>query len=321
MKFGLTLPNRGVLFGATTAAQMVRTAEIADQSGAFQSVWVGDSLFGKPRMESITLLSGVAARTQHVRLGAACMASFTLRDPVMLAYQWASLDLLSEGRTIMVGCTGIVPQAGGDIENTLYGVDNKARVERLTEWITILKRLWTEDDVTHEGKHYQFAHVTIEPKPAAKPRPPIWIANNARGSREVIERTHRRVARHADGWQTSIADPEDVAWRIEDVRAKVREAGRDPDAIETHLYHNINVNEDRDAALAESKQFLDTYYMLDYPMDFVAQWTATGSPAACIEHLRVYERMGFSEVTLRCTSWDQMGQLQRVIDEVLPAFA
>ncbi len=112
MKFGLTLPNRGVLFGATTAEQMLQTAEIADQSGAFQSVWVGDSLFGKPRMESIALLAGIAARTRRVRLGAACMASFTLRDPVMLAYQWASLDPLSAGRTVMVGCTGIVPQAG-----------------------------------------------------------------------------------------------------------------------------------------------------------------------------------------------------------------
>jgi alkanesulfonate monooxygenase SsuD/methylene tetrahydromethanopterin reductase-like flavin-dependent oxidoreductase (luciferase family) len=321
MKIGLTLPNRGVLFGATTAEEMLKTAEIADQSGAFHSVWVGDSLFGKPRMESIALLSGVAARTRHVRLGAACMASFTLRDPVMLAYQWASLDLLSEGRTVMVGCTGIVPQAGGDIEAQTYHVTNRDRVERLTEWITILKRLWTEDDVTHEGKHYQFAHVTVEPKPAAKPRPPIWIANNARGDREVIERTHRRVARHADGWQTSIADPEDVAWRIADVRAKAQEMGSDPTAIETHLYHNINVNEDRDAALAESKQFLDTYYMLDYPLDFVDQWVATGSPHQCVEHLRVYERMGFDEVTLRCTSWDQMGQLKRVIDEVLPAFA
>jgi alkanesulfonate monooxygenase SsuD/methylene tetrahydromethanopterin reductase-like flavin-dependent oxidoreductase (luciferase family) len=321
MKFGLTLPNRGVLFGATTAEEMLKTAEIADQSGAFQSVWVGDSLFGKPRMESITLLAGIAARTSHVRLGAACMASFTLRDPVQLAYQWASLDLLAEGRTVMVGCTGIVPQAGGDIENTVYGVDNKARVERLTEWITILKRLWTEDDVTHEGKHYQFAHVTVEPKPAAKPRPPIWIANNATGDRAVIERTHRRVARHAEGWQTSLSDPEDVAWRIEDVRAKVREEGRNPDEVETHLYHNINVNEDRDAALAESKQFLETYYMMDYAPERVASWTASGSPAECIEHLRVYEQMGFNEVTLRCTSWNQMGQLKRVIDEVLPAFA
>jgi alkanesulfonate monooxygenase SsuD/methylene tetrahydromethanopterin reductase-like flavin-dependent oxidoreductase (luciferase family) len=320
MKFGLTLPNRGVLFGATTPEEMLRLAEIADQSGAFQSVWVGDSLFGKPRMEAVALLAGVAARTRRVRLGAACMASFTLRDPVLLAYQWASLDLLAGGRTVMVGCTGIVPQAGYDIEAAVYGVDNKARVERLTEWITILKRLWTEDDVTFAGKHYRFAGVTVEPKPAARPRPPIWIANNARGSREVIERTHRRVARHADGWQTSISDPDDLAWRLGDIRAKAQEVGRDAAAIETHLYHNINVNDDRAAALAESKQFLDTYYTEDMSAARVESWTAAGSPAACVEHLRAYERLGFDEVTLRCTSWDQRGQLKRVIEEVLPHF-
>src|SRR3954449_13483863 len=141
MRIGLTLPNRGVLFGATTPEEMLRTAEIADQSGAFQSVWVGDSLFGKPRMESVALLAGIAARTKNVRLGAACMASFTLRDPVMLAYQWASLDLLAEGRTIMVACTGIIPQEGGRIEDRLYHVEGKDRVKRLIEWITLLKRL------------------------------------------------------------------------------------------------------------------------------------------------------------------------------------
>ncbi len=321
MKIGLTLPNRGVLFGATTAAEMLNLAEVADQSGAFQSVWVGDSLFGKPRMESIALLAGVAGRTKRVRLGPACMASFPLRDPVLLAYQWASLDLLAEGRTIMVACTGIVPQAGADIEAATYHVDNKARVERLTEWITILKRLWTEENVTHEGKHYQFANVTVEPKPAAKPRPPIWIANNAFGDRAVIERTHRRVARHADGWQTSIADPSELEWRLADIRAKAEELGRNPDELETHLYHNIDVNEDRQAALAESKRFIDIYYTMDYPMDFVDSWVATGSPAECVEHLKVYERMGFDEVTVRITAWDQMGQLRRVINEVLPHFA
>ena len=82
-------------------------SEIAEQSGCYQSVWVGDSLLGKPRMESIALLAGVAARTKKVRLGPACMASFPLRDPVLLAYQWASLDLLAAGRTILVVCTGI----------------------------------------------------------------------------------------------------------------------------------------------------------------------------------------------------------------------
>ncbi len=212
VRVGLTLPNRGVLFGATTPEQMLQMAEIADRSDLFQSVWVGDSLLGKPRMESIALLSGIAARTRRVRLGPACMASFTLRDPVLLAYQWASLDLLAEGRTILVTCTGIVPQAGGRIEGELYGLRPVDRVKRLTEWITLVKRLWTEDNVTFEGEHYRCQNITIEPKPARKPRPPIWIANNPPADQpELVKRTLRRTARHAEGWETSLWEPDDLA--------------------------------------------------------------------------------------------------------------
>jgi alkanesulfonate monooxygenase SsuD/methylene tetrahydromethanopterin reductase-like flavin-dependent oxidoreductase (luciferase family) len=269
-------------------------------------------------MESVALLAGIAARTRRVRLGPACMASLPLRDPVLLAYQWASLDLLAGGRTILVACTGIVPQEGGRIEGQLYGVQPRDRVGRLVEWITLIKRLWTEDHVSFDGQHYRCDNVTIEPKPAAKPRPPIWIANNARGSRELIERTHRRVVKHADGWETSLCEPDDLRWRLADLRQKAEEAGRDPAELTTHLYHNINVNEDRAAALEESKRFLDAYYTLNFEPDYVACWTATGSPDACIEHLRVYRELGFDEVTLRLTSWDQSGQLERVMREVLP---
>src|SRR5919206_3147776 len=220
MDIGLTLPNRGVLFGVTTPQQMLEMAEIADRSGQFRSVWVGDSLLGKPRMESITLLAGIAARTSRVRLGPACMASLPLRDPVLLAYQWASLDLLAGGRTILVACTGIVPQEGGRIEGQLYGLQPRDRVKRLVEWITLVKRLWTEDNVSFEGEHYRCEGITIEPKPAAKPRPPIWIASNAQGDRAMVERTHQRVVDHADGWETSLCDPTELAWRIEDIRSK-----------------------------------------------------------------------------------------------------
>jgi alkanesulfonate monooxygenase SsuD/methylene tetrahydromethanopterin reductase-like flavin-dependent oxidoreductase (luciferase family) len=319
MRFGLTLPNRGVLFGVTTPEQMLRMAQMADESELFQSVWVGDSLLGKPRMESIALLSGIAARTSRVRLGPACMASFPLRDPVLLAYQWASLDLLAGGRSVLVVCTGIVPQEGGRIEGELYGLQRRDRVQRMLEWIELVKLLWTQDNVSFEGRHYQCSGITIDPKPAAKPRPPIWIANNPPpGDQEAIRRTLRRVVNHADGWETSLWDPADVGWRLQELRRQAEEAGRDPASVETHLYHNINVNEDRSAALDESKRFLDTYYTMDYAPSHVDGWTATGSPAECIEHLRVYKEMGFDEVTLRMTGWDQFGQLDRVIREVLP---
>ncbi|MBV9169780.1 MAG: LLM class flavin-dependent oxidoreductase [Chloroflexi bacterium] len=322
MRFGLTLPNRGVLFGVTTPELMLRMAETADASDVFQSVWVGDSLLGKPRMESIALLSGIAARTSRVRLGPACMASFPLRDPVLLAYQWASLDLLAQGRTVLVVCTGIIPQAGGRIEGELYGLERRDRVQRMLEWIELVKRLWTEDDVTYEGRHYRCEGISIDPKPARKPRPPIWIANNPPpGDQEAIRRTLRRIVRHADGWETSLWEPRDVGWRMAELRRIAEVEGRDPASIETHLYHNINVNPDRAAAIAESKRFLDTYYTTDYSPESVAGWTACGSVAECIEHLRVYRELGFDEVTLRMTSWDQFGQLDCVMNEVLPALA
>jgi alkanesulfonate monooxygenase SsuD/methylene tetrahydromethanopterin reductase-like flavin-dependent oxidoreductase (luciferase family) len=321
LKIGFTLPNRGVLFGVTTAAEMLDTAEIADQSGAINSVWVGDSLFGKPRMESIALLAGVAGRTKKVRLGPACMASFPLRDPVWLAYQWASLDLLAEGRSVLVACTGIVTQEEYQIEQRTFNVTNKDRVERLSEWITILKKLWTEDNVTFEGKHYKFENVTIAPKGAAKPRPPIWIANNAPASDpEVVKRTHLRLVRHADGWQTAISDPKDLEWRINDIHEQAASIGRDPNTIEKHLYHNVNINEDREAALEESKRFLDLYYTADFKRPTLESWVAAGSPEQIVEHLKVYERLGFEEVALRITAWDQRGQLKRLIEEVVPHF-
>jgi alkanesulfonate monooxygenase SsuD/methylene tetrahydromethanopterin reductase-like flavin-dependent oxidoreductase (luciferase family) len=320
MRLGFTLGNRSVLFGATTNREMLELAEMADDSGRFQSVWVGDSLLGKPRLEAIVLLSGLATRTRHVRLGPACMSSFTLRDPVQLAYQWASLDQLAEGRTVMVACTGIVQQQGGQVEAAVYNVTSKDRVERLSEWIEILKRLWTEDNVSFAGKHYQFENLTIEPKPAAKPRPPIWIANNARGDRELIRRTHRRVVRHADGWQTALFDPNELAWRLEDIREQALEAGRDPATIETCLYHNINLNLDREAALAESKRYLDMYYTADYTREAVEQFVALGTPEQAVEHLKRIEQLGFDEVTLRITSWSQREQMERLIEEVAPHF-
>jgi alkanesulfonate monooxygenase SsuD/methylene tetrahydromethanopterin reductase-like flavin-dependent oxidoreductase (luciferase family) len=314
------LPNRGVLYGVTTAAEMLEMAEIADKSGAFNSVWVGDSLLGKPRMESITLLSGIAARTERVRIGPACMASFPVRDPVLLAYQWASLDLLSEGRTVLIACTGIVEQEGARIEGELYGATSGLdRVQRLIEWITLLKLLWTEDNVTFEGKHYQCENISIDPKPAAQPRPPIWIANNARGDWELVSRTLRRAVNHADGWETTVSDREELTKRYNYVREYAESQGRDWDTFDTHIYYNINVNEDKQAALEESKKFLDIYYVPQvFSMDLVERWTATGSPEECAERLRMFKEIGIDEVAVRVTGWDQKGQLDRVINEVLP---
>jgi alkanesulfonate monooxygenase SsuD/methylene tetrahydromethanopterin reductase-like flavin-dependent oxidoreductase (luciferase family) len=319
MRVSLTLPNRGVLFGVTTVDEMLHLAEQADRTGLFDTIWVGDSLLGKPRLESVALLSALAGRTRQVKLGPACMASFPLRDPVLLAYQWASLDLISNGRSVLVACTGLVEQEGAQVESALYGLENRDRVKRLIEWIKILRLLWSQDGASFEGDQYRFSGLTIEPKPVARPYPPIWIANNARGNRELIVRTLRRAARHADGWQTSIFDLDDLAWRIPELKSQVAAAGKDPASYPVSIYHNININEDRQAALEESQRFLETYYQpTRYSVEEVSDWVALGSPDECVEHLLKLRDLGATEVGLRITSWNQRAQYERLVDEVVP---
>src|SRR5262249_58596283 len=91
-RFGLSLPNRGVLFGATSVDELLALSETAEASGLFDSIWVGDSLFAKPRLESLVLLSAIAARTRRGRVRTRCLSTFPLRDPILLAAPWAALQ-------------------------------------------------------------------------------------------------------------------------------------------------------------------------------------------------------------------------------------
>ena len=81
------------------------------------------------------------------------------------------------------------------------------------------------------------------------------------------------------------------------------------------------MNENREAALEESKRFLDAYYGVDYHRDALKLWVAMGSPAECIENIRGYVEAGVTTITLRLTGYDQRAQFRRVTEEVLPAFA
>ena len=99
-----------------------------------------------------------------------------------------------------------------------------------------------------------------------------------------------------------------------------QEEGRDPAKLESALYHNVNINEDRAAALAETKAFLDKYYSSNFSPKFVEGFTAAGSPERCIADLKAYFAAGLDHITLRLASWDQQGQLKRFVEEVATAF-
>ena len=326
---GLILANRAVVLGAIKARDLLDISVKAEASRAFDTVWVGDSLLAKPRLESVTLLSALAGITEHVRLAVGCMATFVHRHPVMLAQQWASLDVLSAGRAWLAVCLGGPDSANAAqaAEHAVMGIASGERVERLEEGITILRTLFTEKNATHAGRFYQFQNVTLEPRPVQNPCP-IWIASNPTGltwkggasaSSAAVERGFRRVARYADGWMTNKLSPSEFAEQFGRIRAMAREEGRDPGAIGSALYHNINITEDRAAGLEEAKGFLDAYYSAKFSPQFVEQWTIAGPPKECVAQLRAYYSAGLGHMALRLASWKQQAQLERFLGEVAPA--
>lgn len=321
MELGLTLPNRGVLFGATTVDEMLELAETGEQSGAFGSIWVGDSIMAKPRLESLTLLAAIAARTRRAKLGAACLASFPSRHPVVLAYQWATLDVISKGRTIFVPCMGGGTRGDFAREFQVMGLDPAKRAAMLEENIQVIRRLWAEEEVTFQGAFWRFEGARLEPKPVQRPLP-IWIANNVQivtKSEAIMERALRRVARLADGWMTTHVWPREFAERWQRILRYTKDEGRDASAMRSSVYFNVNLNADREQALDESKRFLDTYYMTNNTRETLERWVAMGSPAEAVRRLREFADAGVDTLTIRFPSWDQRGQLRAFLREVAPA--
>src|SRR3989440_8000751 len=246
--FGLILANRAVVLGAVKVPDLVALTVQAARSGFFDAVGAGDSLLAKPRLESVPLLSALAAVTTKLRLGVGCMATFVHRHPVMLAHQWASLDVLSGGRSLLAVCLGGPSEANAAqaAEHTVMSIPSAERVGRLEEGIVVLRTLFGGKNVSHQGRFYSLDNVTLEPRPVQQPCP-IWIASNPTGltwkggasaSEAVVERAYRRVARYADGWMTNKLSPPEFRTQLARVRAMAGEEGRDPTKLGGRLYHN-----------------------------------------------------------------------------------
>src|SRR5438034_9840413 len=322
-RYGLSLPNRGVRVGGASFAELLAVSEQAEASGVFDSIWVGDSLFAKPRLESLVLLSAIAARTRRVRLGTCCLSTFPLRDPIFLAAQWAALDHVSHGRMVLGACVGgSLPREKAEAEFAAFDVKLSERGPRLEEGMTILRRLWTEDRVSHQGRFYRLRDLTLEPKPVQKPCPPIWIATNPKpglAPPHVADRAIRRVGLMADGWMTDNTPLATFAARWSLIREVARDAGRQTEGMESALHLMVNINDDRSVALEESVKFLQTYYSPAMTREYIEGWLACGPPAAVADKIRAYLEAGCTTPILRFASWDQKGQLARALADVMSA--
>ncbi|MCP3854108.1 MAG: LLM class flavin-dependent oxidoreductase [Actinomycetia bacterium] len=318
VSMGITIPQRGALIGVGSLGDLLELAPRAEETGLFESAWVGDSLTAKPRPESIGLLGAMAAMTDRLRLGVGCMASFPVRDPAVFAYQWATLDQVSGGRMELAACTGIVSADGASRREgrNFGGVVDIDRAARLEEHMEVCRRLWAGETLTFDGRFNQYEDLTIIPGPVQDPCP-IWIAANPAPGR-FWERSLTRVATLADGFQTCHLAPGVLGAYAADVLRLRAEAGLATDNFPVMAYHNVNIGPDRHECLAESKRFLDAYYGPVFTEPMVEAWTAAGSPEQCLADLHDLVQQGATAITLRCTSFDQDGQFRRLCDEVLP---
>jgi alkanesulfonate monooxygenase SsuD/methylene tetrahydromethanopterin reductase-like flavin-dependent oxidoreductase (luciferase family) len=317
VKWGISLPNRGALFGLTAVDELIETAVIAEQSGAFESVWFGDSLIHKPRLEAITMLAAVATRTQKVRLGTICMASFPVRHPVLLAIQWATLDQISKGRALLGVCIGGAHEA----ELRAFGVKREERVGRMKEGIELLRQSWSDEEVAHRGKYYTLEGYNIVPKPAQKP-PPIWIAvspDREEAGDKIVDQAMRRVGALADGYITMGVTAQELGKRLRVIQQTAREMGRDLSKFEVAIHGMVNINDDKRAAYGQAKDYFNHYYGPTYPPEsLIKVWLAHGPPRECARLIQDWIDMGITTPVLRFTSNDQIAQVKRFIDEVLP---
>jgi probable F420-dependent oxidoreductase len=167
-------------------------AEAMERTG-FDSLWLSERISG-PAPDPVLALTYAAARTKKIKLGTS-VSVLPGRSPALVAKEWATLDVLSGGRALPAFGLGIAHP----VEQQAFGVDRRDRASIFDEALPLVRRLWTEDRVDHDGKWFHYKGMSVLPKPAHKLD--VWL-----GGRAPTEL--RRVGRLGDGWLASFSTPE-----------------------------------------------------------------------------------------------------------------
>jgi alkanesulfonate monooxygenase SsuD/methylene tetrahydromethanopterin reductase-like flavin-dependent oxidoreductase (luciferase family) len=333
VEFGVNLNNREPLIAPDySLSDLLDLAERSEELG-FASLWVGDSLFSKPRYEPIALLSAISQRTRRAKLGTACVVS-SPRNPLYLALEWATLDVLSGGRTIFGPCAGN-PEAGVRREFEALGLDFDRRFSIFEEGLEILRQLWTQGSVTHHGEVYDYEDIAfysgteMGPLMPIQHPPPFWIVSNPRlvtdahdeAMVRTMKRACRRILRYGDGWMTCCRaqHPDELVEQLGYLRDVAAETGDDAERLVISYQVTLNVGDSERAAEQAFGEYISQYYPELSKATRLANWGPVGTPERIIEWFRAFTEAGVDHFICRFGSLDQFGQVDRFAREVLPA--
>ncbi len=306
IRFGVTLPQI-----KRTWAEAAAVAQEVDRLG-FDSMWVCDHVYGVPMptlpiLEAWTLLAAVAAVTQRAELGTLVTPPF-FRNPAVLAKQVATVDQIAGGRTILGLGAGWFAT-----EFEAYGCpfpSLRERLRALEESAAAVKRLWTEERVTFAGRWVKLDDAIAEPKPVR--RPPILIGGGG-------ERTLMGIAaRHADVWNNLAVHQPELGRKVEALRRRCAEVGRDPDSIEVSQQCLVVIADTEEAArtaLARAQQLYGGH--LGAHLEEHGIW---GTPEQVIERLRRHAALGCTLFVIEFFGRDTRVPARLFAERVLPAF-
>jgi len=248
------------------------------------SLWFTDRIVSETfTLEPIVAMSYVSAITKKLKFGTSVIA-LPLRNPTVLAKEIATLDFISNGRSLPA--VGLGPETENDYE--ACGSEKKSRVGRTEETVEIMRLLWSGNNVTFKGNHFTLNNVSIEPKPVQKDLPPIWFGGR---SEPAINRT----ARIGDGWLVSYATAEEVSTSIPKIKERAITFGN-------------HIEDDHYGALIsycfadtrkEGENLAKNYNIIRREDVDLKEVAAFGPPDILIDLLDDYIRAGATKFTLR----------------------
>ena len=326
LRIGLNLNNREALIAPDYSLQDLLALGTRAEELGFDSLWVGDSLFSKPRYEPLVVLAALSQRTGRVELGTACLVT-SQRHPVQLAQAWATLDVLAGGRTILGACAGNVAEEAVKLEFTALRLDHRDRIRLFEEGLAVVRQLLESGRAEFRGSLFDLDvafESGTEPAPLVPIRmPPIWVvANPAIGRNDSVRigRAARRVARLGDGWLTCCRarHPEEVEAFVTAIgRARVEE-GRPAGPFEVAYQVTIALGDTKEEALASQRDYIDAYYPAFADAVDLGDWGPAGTAELVGQWLQRFAAAGVTTAICRFAALDQGDQVERFARDVLP---
>lgn len=303
--------------------EVIEQSIAADGLG-YESIWFAEHHFHEYGVLSSPhiLLTAIAERTKNIRLGASVVV-LPFHNPIMVAEDYALLDVLSNGRVNLGLGSGYLPH-----EFAGFKMDGKDKVHRFNEGLGIIEKAWTGETFTHEGEYYQYGEINVQVLPKQQPIP-IWIAALHPESVKFVGKMGYNVMGLPYVAGNSIAD---IRLILNNYKQAYKEAGHDEDKIHIPLALHTYVAETREQAVEDSREHLNLY--LDTRLygksakfeDLEArEQLLIGSPEDVISRLKEYQEAGCDQVMMLMNFGGLphekvLKSIELIAHEVMPAF-